>query len=110
MSQAPNNLKEWALLVYMCADVPEPAMHQSSHANLLQMADIGSSNDVAVVAQLANPGPWTYRYIFPPRPAGSGPSTVKPVHALPSVNSGVPGSIQDFFAWATETCPAKNTM
>jgi hypothetical protein len=110
MSQAANNLKEWALLVYMCADVPEPAMHRSSHANLLQMADIGSSDDVAVVAQLANPSPWTYRYIFPARPAGSGPSTIKPVHALPSVNSGVPGSILDFFAWATAACPAKNTM
>ena len=110
MPQTANTLKEWALLVYMCADVPEPAMHRSSHANLLQMADIGSSEDVAVVAQLANPGPWTYRYIFPQRPAGSGPSTVKPVHALPSVNSGVPGSIQDFFAWATAACPAKNTM
>jgi Clostripain family len=110
MPQAANTLKEWALLVYMCADVPERAMHRSSHANLLQMADIGSSDDVAVVAQLANPGPWTYRYIFPPRPPGSGPSTIKPVHALPSVNSGVPGSIVDFFTWATEACPAKNTM
>jgi hypothetical protein len=110
MPQAANNLKEWALLVYMCADVPEPAMHRASHANLLQMADIGSSEDVAVAAQLACPGPWTYRYIFPQRPAGSGPSTVNPAHAIPSVDSGVPGSIEDFFAWATAACPAKNTM
>jgi hypothetical protein len=110
MPQAANNLKEWAVLVYMCADVPEPAMRRSSHANLLQMADVGSSDDVAIVAQLANPGPWTYRYIFPNRPAGSGPSTVKPTQTIPSVNSGVPGSIQDFFAWATAACPAKNTM
>jgi hypothetical protein len=110
MPQAANNLKEWALLVYMCADVPEPAMHRASHANLLQMADIGSSEDVAIAAQLACPGPWTYRYIFPQRPAGSGPSTVNPAQAIPSVDSGVPGSIEDFFAWATAACPAKNTM
>ncbi|HTV54208.1 MAG TPA: clostripain-related cysteine peptidase [Terriglobia bacterium] len=99
--------KEWALFVYMCADVPQPGMHRASRANLLQMANSGSSDDVWVVAQLACPGPWTYRYIFPQRPPGSEAAIVRPVRAIASVNSAIPGSIEDFFAWAAAACPAK---
>ena len=110
MAVTANPLKEWAVFVYMCANVPQSGMRKASRANLLQMANTGSSDDVWVAAQLACPGPRTYRYIFPERPPGSTSATISPVQTITSVDSGLASSIQDFFAWASTACPAKNTM
>jgi hypothetical protein len=110
MPKTANPLKEWAVFVYMCSDVPQKGIHRASHTNLLQMAKIGSNSDVWVAAQLDIPGPWTFRYVFPERPPGSPPAIIKPVYAIPNINSASPDSIEDFFSWAAATCPAKNIM
>src|SRR5262249_14214751 len=102
--------KEWAVLVYVAADVTQPGMHRAALGNLYQMVDTGSSEQVYVAAQVDMRREPTWRYVFPPRPAGKQDWEVLPTDCLANVDSADPRSILDFFQWGISTCPAKNTM
>ena len=103
-------LKDWALYVYFAVDVPEVPLHASAIRNLVQMATIGSSNEVSVAVQIDLPGMLTRRYILPEQLEESGSSAIPPTVSIPNVNSADPRSIFDFLRWAAEKCPAQNTM
>lgn len=105
-----NRLKNWALYVFFGANVPELEVREAAIQNLLQMATVGSSYDVAVAAQLHLPGKWAYRYVMPERPPGSDPGVIAPVETIPNANSADPDTIIAFFKWALQECPAANTM
>jgi len=102
--------KEWALYVFFGANVPETAVRDAAVENLLQMARVGSSEHVAVAAQLHRPGRWAYRYAMPPRPPGSRPAVITPVQVIPNENSASPKTIIEFFKWAAQHHPGKQTM
>lgn len=106
--QSPT--KEWALLVYVAADVSQAGMHRAAQRNVDQMLDTGSSAHVYVAAQVDTPKNPTRRYVFPPRPEGQETWEVKPRQSLDNVDSADPRSIADFFEWGIRACPAKNTM
>src|ERR1700722_9172333 len=76
MVEIVNPLKNWALYVFFGANVPEDEVREAAIRNLLQMATVGSSEDVAVAAQLHLPGKWAYRYVMPKRPPGSDPHVI----------------------------------
>ena len=108
MENPPN--KEWALLVYIAADVSAPGMHWAAQRNLLQMVDTGSNDQVYVAVQIDLPQQPTRRYIIPQKPVDRERWTVLPDTSMQNVNSADPGAILDFFAWGIAKCPAKNTM
>jgi hypothetical protein len=110
MADGSIPLKKWALYVFFGANVPEAAVRDAAVQNLLQMARVGSSDEVAVAAQLHLPGRWAYRYAMPPRPPGSGKVVVSPVDTIPNENSASPKTIIEFFAWAATHFPADQTM
>jgi Clostripain family len=105
-----THLKNWALYVFFGANVPEAEVREAAIQNLLQMATVGSSHEVAVAAQLHLPGKWAYRYVMPERPPGSDPGVIAPVETIPNANSADPHTIITFFKWALKECPATNTM
>jgi len=102
--------KEWALFVYFTANVPEAEVRKAAIENLLQLANVGSSDEVAVAAQLHLPGKFAYRYVMPERPPGSGPLKLAPVESFLNENSVDPRTIIRFFRWAAARCPATNTI
>jgi hypothetical protein len=102
--------KEWALFVYFTANVPEAAVRKAAVENLLQLATVGSNDEVAVAAQLHLPGKFARRYVMPERPPGSGPLTLAPVESFLNENSVDPETIVRFFRWAAARCPAKKIM
>jgi len=103
--------KEWAVLVYMAADVSAPGMHRAAQRSLLQMADMGSTDQVYVAAQIDSAADhFTRRYIFPPKPADTDSWVVLPKESIPDTNSADPLTILKFFAWGISECPAKNIM
>ncbi|HTV57063.1 MAG TPA: clostripain-related cysteine peptidase [Terriglobia bacterium] len=110
MNNPESHLKKWALFVYFGANVPEAAVRDAAVECLLQLATVGSSDKVAVAAQLHLPGKWAHRYIMPERPPGSGPTKVAPAESFPNVNSADPWTIIHFFEWAAERCRAEKTM
>jgi hypothetical protein len=110
MVEIVNPLKNWALYVFFGANVSEAEVREAAVRNLLQMATVGSSDDVAVAAQLHLPGKWAYRYVMPKRPPGSDPHVIEPVETIPNANSASPDTIIAFFKWAVQACPARNTM
>lgn len=110
MAEGENPIKNWALYVFFGANVPEAEVREAAVRNLLQMATVGSSHNVAVAAQLHLPGKWAYRYIMPERPPGSDPGVIAPVETIPNANSADPETIVAFFKWAAHECPATNTM
>lgn len=103
-------VKDWAVLVYVAADVSQPGMHWAARTNLLQMADTGSNDRVYVAAQYDSPKEPTRRYVFPQRPSGAQNWEVKPVESLQNVDSADPRSIEEFFKWGISACPAKKIM
>lgn len=107
---APSATPQWAVLVYIAADVPEPGMHWAARRNLEQILDTGSSAHVSVAAQIDSPGKPTRRYVFPSRPSGGDTWTVRPAMSLANINSADARSLTSFFAWGLNACPAKNTM
>lgn len=110
MVEGVSPLKNWALYVFFGANVPEAEVREAAVRNLLQMATVGSSDNVAVAAQLHLRGKWAYRYVMPQRPPGSDPHVIEPVEAIPNTNSASPWTIIAFFKWAAQACPARNTM
>ncbi len=102
--------KEWALLVYIAADVSAPGMHWAAERNMLQMVDTGSNDQVYVAVQIDLPQQPTRRYIIPQKPVDRERWTVLPDTSMQNVNSADPQTILDFFAWGIAKCPAKNTM
>jgi hypothetical protein len=101
-------MAKWAVLVYMASDVPSEQMRNAAKRNLQQMANIGSSDQVAVAAQIDLTGQGTSSYVFPAGPGGLAKLT--PVANSPNINSASPDSITNFVKWATSTCPAENTL
>jgi hypothetical protein len=110
MTDTGNHLKKWALFVYLGANVPEAPVREAAVESLLQMATVGSSDEVAVAAQLHLPGKWAHRYVMPERSPGSSPATLAPAETFPNVNSADPWTLVQFFQWAAEKCPAEKTM
>jgi hypothetical protein len=110
MNDNENRLRKWALFVYFGANVPEAPVREAAVENLRQMATVGSSDEIAVAAQLHLPGKWAHRYVIPERPPGPSPATLKPVETFPNVNSADPWTLVQFFQWAAERCPAEKTM
>lgn len=110
MTDTGNPLKKWALYVYLGGNVPEAPVREAAVESLLQMGTVGSSDQVAVAAQLHLPGKWAHRYVMPERPPGSSPTTLAPVETFPNVNSADPWTLVEFFQWAAEKCPAEKTM
>ena len=110
MTDTGNPLKKWALFVYLGGNVPEAPVREAAVESLLQMATVGSSDQVAVAAQLHLPGKWAHRYVMPERPPGSSPATLAPVETFPNVNSADPWTMVQFFRWAAQKCPAEKTM
>ena len=103
-------VKDWAVLVYIAADVSQRGMHWAARRNVQQMVDTGSNEQVWVAAQYDSPGEPTRRYVFPQRPPGAETWEVKPVDSLKNVDSADPRTIEKFFEWGINACPAKNTM
>jgi hypothetical protein len=110
MTDTGNPLKKWALYVFLGGNVPEAPVREAAVESLLQMATVGSSDQVAVAAQLHLPGKWAHRYVMPERPPGSSPTTLAPVETFPNVNSADPWTMVQFFQWAAQKCPAEKTM
>ncbi len=102
--------KEWAVFVYVAADVTQPGMHRAAQRNLLQMMITGSSEQVYVAAQVDTPKSPTRRYVFPRPPEGKETWEVQARDSLDNMDSADPRSIEDFFRWGIRACPAKNTM
>ena len=100
------NIREWAVLAYLAADVPAAAMRSAAKRTLKQMADVGSSDDVWIAAQIDLTGAPTRRYVFPPKPKDAEHWLVQPQSSLSNVNSADTETIKSFFEWATGECPA----
>ncbi len=107
MTDTPKPLKDWALYVYFSADVPEAGSRAFAIRKLVQMAAVGSSHSVHVVAQMNLPGKVTRRYILPEVPARSGSVTISPTISGTSFHLR---SITDFIEWSAQACPAEKTM
>jgi hypothetical protein len=110
MTDIVSSNRQWALYVFFGANVPDAGVREAAVQNLLQLATVGSSDDVAVAAQLHLPGSWAYRYAMPKRPPGSNALVLAPVETIPNVNSADPKTIIKFFEWAVQAYPADKTM
>jgi hypothetical protein len=110
MADMVSSPKQWALYVYLAANVPDAAVREAAIQNLLQMAMVGSSDEVAVAAQLHHPGQWAYRYVMPERPPGSSSNVLTPVETIPNANAADPDTILAFVQWAAKECPAKQAV
>src|SRR5260370_41040431 len=106
--RANSRMAKWAVLVYMASDVPSEQMRNAAKRNLQQMANIGSSDQVAVAAQIDLTGQGTSSYVFPVGAAGLAP--LIPEKTSSNINSASPESITNFVEWATSACPAENTL
>ena len=110
MTDIVGSNKQWALHVFFGANAPEAEIREAAVQNLLQIATVGSSDEIAVAAQLHLPGPWAYRYAMPKRPPGSNGLVLAPVETIPNANSADPKTIIKFFEWAVRAYPADKTM
>lgn len=103
-------VKDWAVLVYVAADVTQQGMHRAAIRDLQHMAGAGSNERVYVAAQYHSQHASTRRYVFPRRQTGQDTWDVKPVESFEIVNSADPKTIEKFFEWALRVCPATNIM
>lgn len=120
--------KDWTVLLYLNGQNDlEPHLVK----NLLQAEQVGSTDRVDVVAQLARgdrerigvdpeapdlDGNWTgiRRYLVEPHPSRRPGSRRKlgsaPVETLPNADLGQPAALADFLAWGMRNYPAKRYM
>ena len=102
-----QTFREWGVYVYYAADVPSPAMRRAARLNLLKLADVGSNKKVGITAMLDVTNEGTQFYVLPPRPADKDEWIVDPLKVLPNVNSASTDTVQEFFQWSVENCPAQ---
>lgn len=103
-----QNLKDWGIYVYYAADVPSPTMRRAARLNLLKLADVGSNDKVGITAMLDVTGEDTQFYLIPAQPQGKEEWLVNPVRSEPNVNSASTETIETFFEWSVQNCPARN--
>lgn len=99
--------KEWGIYVYFAADVPSLAMRRAAKLNLLKLAGVGSNNKVGITAMMDQTDEDTQLYVIPPRPENEDEWVVEPSETIPNVNSARVDTIQEFFRWSVENCPAE---
>ena len=108
----PEPKHKWAFMVYMAGDngrIFEDGLQLMDNLegygwyNISQMSDVGSTDDVAVVAQYdtldANETPRLFI------DGSDGTGTV--VEKVPPVNTGDPKNLTDFVVWSMERYPAE---
>src|SRR5262245_56625993 len=90
-------MAEWGVLVYLAGDTPWG--HEAVKDDLLEILDVGSSDQLAIVVQHDGPESAT-RWILPPD--GSRPSA--PTRELGLVDSGRTAALLDFLRWGMTVC------
>ena len=102
----------WTFMVYMAGDNGKIFdgkrlwydLQQYGWANLAEMSSVGSTGQVAIVAQYDTLEEQYYTprlFIDGSKPCG------RQVEALPPVNTGDPRNLTDFITWATKAYPAE---
>lgn len=95
--------REWTLLVYLGGDND---LEERCLDDLREMKAVGSSEAIAVVAQIDRMSDTVTRRYFV-RPGGALENDV--VQELPEINTGDPDTLVDFVRWATDAYPAQRT-
>lgn len=113
----PPTARDWTLIIYMNG---KNSLELDALNNFNAMASVGSSDRLAIVAELGRPkehytsaeGNWSgvYRFLVgkgqKPRPA----SAVEKVAAGVASDMGKPDTLSDFIAWSKKRYPAKHYM
>lgn len=95
--------RKWVFMVYMAGD---NNLEKFGMQDLKEMKKVGSSPEVAVVAQFDRMSDQvTRRYAL--HKEGNLASDI--VTELPELNTGDPANLVDFFKWAWDTYPAERT-
>ena len=110
-------MRAWTVLVYMAGDAgayfrgpigDRPILSDLSRplqADLAKIAAAGSTDQVGICVQFDSlREQQAFRWVVPP--AGSVAATDDAPRGIGSVNTGEPGSLRDFMAWAGQQCPA----
>ena len=100
-----KGIRKWTVMVYLAGD---NNLDSAGVVDLKEMKKVGSTDDVAVVAQfdrIGNKGT-TKRYFL--RKGGTPDTDV--VGDLGETNTGDPQVLQDFILWAARTYPAEHYM
>lgn len=108
-----RGVADWTVLVYMASDND---LESSALADLREIAQVGSSARVTVVAQVdrmtssqgwdsPTAGNWsgTKRFLIEP---GMEPDAAMAIACLDELNTGDPDTLSDFIAWGMDTYPA----
>ncbi len=107
--------RQWTVMVYMAGDTglvfegPVTGeqlfddLSEAMRADLKKMQAAGSTDQVAVCVQFDSlEAKQAFRWVLPRR---DDPAPGQP-EAIGAVNTGEPGSLSDFVAWAGKECPA----
>jgi hypothetical protein len=106
-------MRQWTVMVYMAGDNGRifddgdqlmDDLQAYGWRNLADMSSVGSTDQVAIVAQYdtLDSRQFTPRFFIDgSKPAG------KLVQKVPSINTGDPKNLTDFVVWAAANCPAQ---
>lgn len=103
LGDVPRRERQWTFMVYLAGD---NNLEFHGHQDLLQMKQVGSNDELAIVAQLDtySPGPARRYYI-----TAEGSLEDDDVGAdLGEINTGDPAELMRFAVWAMETYPARH--
>ena len=96
-----QKLKKWTLMVYLAGD---NNLEDYGVKDLGEMATVGSSDHVAIVAQFDRMSDQrTRRYYI----SANRDLETNCIAELPAVNTGDPSALLDFITWACQTYPAE---
>jgi hypothetical protein len=96
-----HKLKKWTLMVYLAGD---NNLEAYGTKDLGEMATVGSSDHVAIVAQFDRMSDQrTRRYYI----SANRDLETNCIAELPEVNTGDPSALLDFITWACQTYPAE---
>jgi len=98
----PPGEREWTFMVYLAGD---NNLEQNGRADLAEMKQVGSSPQVAVVAQFDRMSAGSTRRYFLRRGSKLEEDAVGP--ELGETNTGDPHELERFITWAMSTYPAK---